>query len=216
MSVAECARCGRNPVRVGIGAGIALLGIFFSGLAAGQPSSWTVNPGLQDRWTLEVGAYAPNVKTTAHFDSTTLGVGTSVNFEQDLGLDDRKVNAQILGRVRLGERWRIEAEYFGLNRSATNTINRTINWGGNIYPIGICRYLGVRLRYLSFIRRLFVHQGRASGARRHAWATYDGFRYFACRDRHRSRDSGHTGTASDHWLLWVVRVHAQMDVVGAC
>ena len=115
---------------------MALVGIFLSGLGAGQPSSWTVNPGLQDRWTLEVGAYAPNVKTTAHFDSVTLGAGTSVNFEQDLGLDDRKVNAQVLGRVRLGERWRIEAEYFGLNRSATSTISRTINWGGNIYPIG--------------------------------------------------------------------------------
>jgi hypothetical protein len=136
LSVAECARCGRNPVRIGVGAGIALVGIFLSGLAAGQPSSWTVNPGLQDRWTLEVGAYAPNAKTTAHFDSTTFGVGTSVNFEQDLGLDDRKVNAQILGSVRLGERWRIEAEYFGLNRSATSTISKTINWGGNTYPIG--------------------------------------------------------------------------------
>jgi opacity protein-like surface antigen len=116
---------------------MALVGIFLSGLAAGQEANWTVNPGLQNRWTLEIGAYAPTLKTTANLDSTTLGVGTSVNFEEDLGLDDRKVNATVLGRVRLGERWRIEAEYFALNRSGTRTISRTINWGGNSYPIGI-------------------------------------------------------------------------------
>ena len=121
-------------MRIAIGAGIALAGIFLSGLAAGQEANWTVNPGLQNRWTLEIGAYAPTLKTTANFDSTTLGVGTSVNFEEDLGLDDRKVNATILGRVRLGERWRIEAEYFALNRSGTRAISSTVNWGGSIYP----------------------------------------------------------------------------------
>jgi outer membrane autotransporter protein len=115
---------------------MALAGIFLSGLAAGQQANWTVHPGLQDRWTLEIGAYAPTVKTTAHLDST-LGPGTSISFEDDLGLDDRKVNAAILGRVRLGERWRIEAEYFALDRSGSRAISRTINWGGNTYPIGI-------------------------------------------------------------------------------
>ena len=77
------------------------------------------------------------MKTTARLDSTTLGAGTSVSFEDDLGLDDREVSVSILGKLRLGERWRIEGEYFALNRSGTRVINKTINWGGNIYPIGI-------------------------------------------------------------------------------
>jgi opacity protein-like surface antigen len=134
-NAAWCAEFEQTRVKTVVGAGLALLGIFASGLAAGQ-EAWTVNPGLQDAFTLEVGAYDPKVKTTAHLDST-LGPGTSVSFEDDLGLDDRKVNAAILGRLRLGERWRIEAEYFALNRSGTRVINRTINWGGNIYPVGI-------------------------------------------------------------------------------
>ena len=126
----------QSLLRTAIGSGLALLGIFASGLAIGQ-QTWTVNPGLQDGFTLEVGAYAPTVKTTARLDSATLGAGTSISFEDDLGLDDRKVQAAILGRLRLGERWRIEGEYFALNRSGTRAINRTINWGGNVYPIGI-------------------------------------------------------------------------------
>ena len=37
--------------------------------------------------------------------------------------------------ARLGERWKIEAEYFQLNRSNSRAINRTIVWGNNTYPI---------------------------------------------------------------------------------
>ena len=122
-------------VRNAIGAGLALLGVFASGLAIGQ-EAWSSNPGLQHGFTLEVGAYAPTVKTTAHFDST-LGPGTSVSFEDDLGLDDRKVQVSVLGKLRLGQRWRIEGEYFALDRSGSRAINKTINWGGNTYPIGI-------------------------------------------------------------------------------
>ena len=95
-----------------------------------------VNPGLQDRWTLNIGAYAPEVETTAHLNGP-FGNGTSINFEQDLGLKDRKTNATVLGMVRLGDRWRIEAEYFGLDRDGTRSINRTITWGNNTYPIGV-------------------------------------------------------------------------------
>ena len=99
-------------------------------------TSWAVNPGLQDAFTLEIGAYSPKVETTARFDSA-LGPGTSISFEDDLGLDDRKTQVAVLGKLRLGDRWRIEGEYFALNRSGTRSINRTINWGGNTYPIGI-------------------------------------------------------------------------------
>lgn len=126
---------GIKPLRV-VFASVALVGSLVSGVATAQEASWAVNPGLQDRWTLEIGGYAPNVDTTANLN-TVFGPGTSVNFEQDLGLDDRKVSATVLGRVRLGDRWRIEAEYFGLNRSGAQAINRSISWGDNTYPVGI-------------------------------------------------------------------------------
>ena len=115
----------------------ASAGMFLPGLVAGQAPGWTVHPGLQDRWSLEIGAYAPNVKTSASLDSTTTGRGTTVNFEEDLGLSDRKTMGSVLARLRLGERWRIEAEYFVLDRSGTRAINRTINWGGTVYPVGV-------------------------------------------------------------------------------
>ena len=125
-----------TQVRNAIGSALALVGLLASGLALAQ-ETWTVNPGLQDGFTLEVGAYAPEVKTNARLDSVTLGRGTSISFEDDLGLDDREIQVSVLGKLRLGERWRIEGEYFALNRSGTRAISRTINFGGNIYPVGI-------------------------------------------------------------------------------
>lgn len=114
---------------------MALMGLFLSGTATSQETGWTVHPGLQDRWTLEIGAYAPKVDTNVNLHGPG-GAGTTVSFEDELGLADRKTMAAILGRVRLGERWRIEAEYFSLDRSGTRAVSRTINWGGNVYTAG--------------------------------------------------------------------------------
>ena len=134
MNSAPCAKSRHHRLRVFMGG--ALTGILFFGPAAAQDASWTLHPGLHDRWTIELGAYAPTVKTDARLDSPTLGIGTAVSFEDDLGLSDRKTMGTFLGRVRLGERWRIEAEYFALDRGSTGSISRTINWGGNVYTPG--------------------------------------------------------------------------------
>lgn len=127
---------GMRALRLALAANTILAGALVSGAAIGQEASWLVNPGLQDRWTLEIGAYSPTVDTTAHLNGP-LGNGTTVNFEEDLNLKDRKTSATILGKVRIGDRWRIEAEYFGLDRSGSRSINRTITWGDDVYPIGI-------------------------------------------------------------------------------
>jgi hypothetical protein len=113
--------------------GLALLGAIACGGAAAQP---VVHPGLTDRWTLQLGAYAPKVDTTANLNGTGGVVNAAVSFEEDLNLSDRKTMPAILASVRLGERWRIEAEYFSLNRSGSRAISRTINWGDNVYAIG--------------------------------------------------------------------------------
>ena len=56
--------------------------------------------------------------------------------------------------------WRIEAEYFALNRSGTRAINRTISWGGNTYPVGIVVNSEFDSDIYRLSGRLFVHQGR--------------------------------------------------------
>ncbi len=110
-----------------------LLGAIVCGAAAGQ--SFT-HPALQDRWMFQIGAYAPKVQTNANLNGTGGLVNAAVSFEDDLNLTDRETMPAILASVRLGERWRIEAEYFSLHRSGSRPISRTINWGNNTYTVG--------------------------------------------------------------------------------
>lgn len=105
-------------------------------IASGQAVAQVSHPGLTDMWSLQIGAYRPQVDTTASLNGTGGRVGTAISFEDDLNLTDRKTMPAILASVRLWERWKVEAEYFSLHRSGTRAVNRTINWGDNTYPIG--------------------------------------------------------------------------------
>lgn len=124
------------PVRAVLQAGLILLALMAGGPAAAQSAAWTMHPALQDRWSIQLGVYTPNVSTTAHLNGAGGRVGTEVNFEDDLGYADRKNMPAALASVRLGARWRIEAEYLSLRRENTHSLSRTINWGDNSYTIG--------------------------------------------------------------------------------
>ena len=117
-------------------AGLLVAGIFVAGIAHGAEDSWKTHPYLEDTWNFQLSIFYPDVSTTASLSNSALGRGTQVNFEDDLDLTDRKALGAILGSVRLGERWRIEAEYFGLNRSGSRALSKTINWGDNTYTVG--------------------------------------------------------------------------------
>jgi len=116
--------------------GLMVVGMLTCGAAGAQDASWSVHPALTDRWSLQLGAYFPKADTTASLNSTAGTRGTSISFEDDLGLDDSKTTATILGSVRLGERWKIEAEYLFLDRSGSRSLSRTLNWGDHTYNLG--------------------------------------------------------------------------------
>lgn len=125
----------RARTRLAVQVGSVLLGILASGAAAAQESSWKVHPALQDTWTFQLGAFIPSVDTTASLNNSAGTVGTSVSFEDDLGFSDRQTLGSFLAGVRLGERWKVEFEYFALDRTNSHAISRTINWGDKTYPI---------------------------------------------------------------------------------
>lgn len=93
------------------------------------------NPALRDRFFIAIGGYLPTASTDVRLDSTALGVGADVNFEDTLGLDERKLTPEFIGRWRFTERWRLEAEYFRLDRSGTRTLNGAIQVGDKVYSV---------------------------------------------------------------------------------
>jgi len=72
--------------------------------------------------------------TSAQLQSHT-GVGANIDFENALGMATDKSVPMGFARWRIGQKWRIEAEYFQLNRTWTKVIDRDIQWGDTVYPV---------------------------------------------------------------------------------
>ena len=104
-------------------------------LAHADSIPWGLNPALNDKVFVGLGAFLPKINGQVQLDSPNGGVGTVVDFQNLLGMSDQASAADGAIRVRLGERWRIEASYFQLTQSGDRAIDRDIHWGGIVYPI---------------------------------------------------------------------------------
>lgn len=93
------------------------------------------HPALSDTWFVGVGATLMTSNTEARLQSST-GVGAIVDFEDTLGLSQTQWVPQGIGRWRFSERWRLEAEYFRLNRNGSKTIEQDITWGDQSIAAG--------------------------------------------------------------------------------
>jgi hypothetical protein len=92
--------------------------------------------GPQDRYWAELEYFFPTISSTARLDFPgTQLPGTAVSLEDEMGLSDRKGTPYLLLGMRLGESWRLEFEYYELNRSATRRIGREIHWGDITFPV---------------------------------------------------------------------------------
>jgi len=94
-----------------------------------------INPALRDKFYFGLGAFFPRTTTEVQLDSNRLGAGANITAEDSLGWDNRKTVPNAFGRWRFGERWRLEAEWFELNRDGTRTINRDIVFGDQVFPV---------------------------------------------------------------------------------
>jgi hypothetical protein len=92
------------------------------------------HPALRDRFYLGFGGFVPQTTTQAQLNSTRLGAGANIDLEQSLDMDRQKTIPVLFGRFRISDRWRIEAEYFRLNRSGERTIDRDIQFGDTVFP----------------------------------------------------------------------------------
>lgn len=112
--------------------------LFGIALAAALPAAAEeppIHPALRDTFYLGVGAFFPKTNTQATLTSNQTGVGTTVDFEQSLDMERSKTVPTLIGRWRFGGRWRVDAEYFELNRSSERRIDQQIQWGDQAFPV---------------------------------------------------------------------------------
>ena len=90
-----------------------------------------------DSFWAELSYFYPTINSTARVDVRgTARPGTTVSLEDELDLDDRKGTPYGTLGMRLGERWRLEFEYYQLNRASSTSIGRQIEWGNATFPVG--------------------------------------------------------------------------------
>ncbi len=88
-----------------------------------------------DRFRMELGAFLQSFETTLRLDSETLGKGTEINLENDLGLLDGQDNFRIDGTLRMADKHRLDFGYVSWNRHNTRVIDEELQFGDEIYPI---------------------------------------------------------------------------------
>jgi hypothetical protein len=92
---------------------------------------------LVDRGYIDVGWFFPmNISSKVRLDSTRLGLGTKVSYEDDLGFADTQSQFSARAGYYFNDRFQVSLEYYSLNRSNSKTLTREINWGDETFEIG--------------------------------------------------------------------------------
>lgn len=107
--------------------------VIFAGCLA--VSSPTLAQSRESRFSLEVGAFLPQIETTAQFSANGL-VGTVIDFETATGLEDSPTLPSVRATAR-GGRWLAEAEYFSLRRSGSSVLTADIDFDGVVFPASV-------------------------------------------------------------------------------
>lgn len=83
------------------------------------------------------GAVFANFDTVLRFDSDLLGVGLPIDFEKNLGFDDKTTVFRWDLKYRLGNRHRLEFSNFAITRRANKRLDKEITIGDKTYAINL-------------------------------------------------------------------------------
>lgn len=98
------------------------------------PASARAQAPGDDFW-VQLSGYWAHVDTDISVSATgSSAVGTSIDLEQDLGLDDSTFLPSVFAGARLGGGFSVGAEYYALGRDTTGTLARDILFEDVTYP----------------------------------------------------------------------------------
>lgn len=92
---------------------------------------------LKQKGWLQAGLFYPFFDTSARLDVSATERGTTIDLEDDLGMDSEINSFSIRGGWYFTERWRLDADYFNLDRDSSAVLSREIEWGDEIYEVGV-------------------------------------------------------------------------------
>jgi len=109
---------------------VLLLG-FGPAYAQGEPE-WRSWP-MGERFAVNVGSFFANLDTKVRLDASDGSLGTGIDFEQDLGLDDTQTRIMVGGYWRFFKKHRLDFSYFDLDRSGDSSSTVNISFGDQVF-----------------------------------------------------------------------------------
>lgn len=94
------------------------------------------NVFLDKSFFVSFGGFFPSVDSGLTFDPDTVNIGTPLDGENILGLDEDVTTLLLYGRWRFHQRHRIEAEWIRLNRDGVRSATQTLTIGNTTAAIG--------------------------------------------------------------------------------
>ncbi len=92
-------------------------------------------PWFVERFKVGVGFFGPSNNTAIRLGSSNGLLGTNIDFENDLGFEKTTNTFAANIQWRSSRRSRFDLEYYQLNRKASKTLQRTIQFGDNTYNV---------------------------------------------------------------------------------
>ena len=122
--------------------GMVIFSILMAGVLTALPAAIAAEGSSQEkpweRFSLNLGGFVTTLNSSARIGSERTGVGADIDFQETLGLDSglSVLRGEALYRFGESRRHRVDLGYFDLRRSATKTLQRDIQIGDKVYPVG--------------------------------------------------------------------------------
>jgi hypothetical protein len=92
---------------------------------------------LGDPFTISLEAFFPNIDTTVRLDASDGSFGTTIDFEQNLGMSDTETLPALGFTWRFAKKHRLVFDYFDLSRSGSAITTSEIRFGDNVFQIDL-------------------------------------------------------------------------------
>ena len=122
---------------------IAVAALTASGPAHAKPKEdkrlteeYWAEKGFKDRFMLSLGVGQTRIKSGAQVNSQTIGLGTSINFENAFDLDSRESSPGAVGYYRFNLKSRLDFGIFQSDRDGTRITDEDIEWEDVLIPAG--------------------------------------------------------------------------------
>lgn len=122
-------------MRLIVALGVAAAVILGQPAVADDENYTGFNRTLDEKYQLLVGAYFANVDSSYRGVDDDSRTSRSVDLEK-LGLDDDETQLYLHGRIRFNKRWRLDLNYFGTDRSASEGNEFNIDLPDGTIPAG--------------------------------------------------------------------------------